>query len=103
MSSVKHIDRVARVCAALDTYWTTHGCPPTLRELTEQMGLRAYSAIYSDLLVATAEGRIKVAHNHAPGLTPYYMPLWVEQAIATAARHQQEYREDAAWLASTIP
>jgi hypothetical protein len=102
MSAPQTLDRIARVCAALDAYWLAHSCAPTVRELTAQMGLHAYGNISVDLKDAAALGRIQITHNHEPSLTPHYMPLWIAHAIDREARWRKEHQEDAAWLASTI-
>ena len=102
MSAPQTIDRIGRVCAALDAYWLAHSCAPTVRELTTQMGLHAYSAISVDLHDAALLGRIQITHNHEPNLTPHYMPLWIAHAIDREARWRKEQNQRGEeWLAST--
>jgi hypothetical protein len=104
MSAPQTIDRVGRIVAALDAYWLAHSCPPTVRELTVQMGLHAYGNISVDLKAAAALGRIQVTHNHAPGLTPHYMPMWIANAINREIRWRAEHVEkDEQWQEGPTP
>lgn len=71
-----------RVAVALDQYWRTHYCAPTMRELARAMGLRAQSAVHGYLHNAVDNGLI--AETHPNGQTQY-MPWWAFNAIVDAA------------------
>jgi hypothetical protein len=68
-------ERMARVLDALDDWWLAHARPPTLRELTTAMGLRAWSSVSDALAEARRRGLL-----YDDGTPP-----WVAAALAQPA------------------
>ncbi len=73
---------IQRAMDALDAYWQTHLAPPTLRELTAQMGLRAWSNVSVALHAAAAQGLVATWRTDAHTV---FVPRWVTETLTAAS------------------
>ncbi len=59
-------ERIAATLAALDTLWAKYLCPPTLRELADEMGLRSPCAPWQALQEAHHRGMVLRSNGGKP-------------------------------------
>ena len=68
-------ERLLRFLDALDSWWLAHACPPTMRQLTAMMGLRAYSNVHDVLAEARRRGLV----------SDDLVPQWVMEVLSRSA------------------